>query len=201
MIVIVDYGMGNLRSVEKAFQRLGAEVIISSDPSLIKEASKLILPGVGHFTKGISNLQERNLIVPIKDFARAGKPLLGICLGMQLLTDASEEGETSGLGLIGLNTKKFNSTTSVKIPHMGWNNLQISGSIPLFENITEKDYFYFAHSYHVENAMNSECVAQTEYGELFTSVISHGAILGVQFHPEKSHDTGLRLLQNFIRNY
>lgn len=200
MIVIVDYGMGNLRSVEKAFNRLNAQAMISSNPLDIANASKLVLPGVGHFSKGMENLNERNLITPLQLAVEKGVPLLGICLGMQLMTRSSEEGDKEGLGFIDAFTKKFKVAENVKVPHMGWNNVNISESIPLLDGISDMDEFYFAHSYRVE-ASSGSIVASTFYGEEFASIIQNKNVLGVQFHPEKSHDSGLKLIDNFIKNY
>lgn len=200
MIVIVDYGMGNLRSVEKVFNRLNAIAIISANPEDISRADKLVLPGVGHFARGMSNLNERNLVGPINEAVKKGVPLLGICLGMQLLTESSEEGEASGLGFIEAVTRKFKVKDSVKVPHMGWNNVIVKENIPLLEGISSDDTFYFAHSYRVE-AKSESVVAKTVYDEEFASIILNGNVIGVQFHPEKSHDSGLKLIDNFIKNY
>jgi glutamine amidotransferase len=200
MIVIVDYGMGNLRSVEKAFIRLNASAIISANPEDISRADKLVLPGVGHFARGMSNLHERNLIGSINESVEKGVPLLGICLGMQLLTNSSEEGSAKGLGYIEAVTKKFRVRESVKVPHMGWNNVFIQESIPLLNGISSDNTFYFAHSYGVE-AKSESVVTKTIYDEEFASIIRNGNVLGVQFHPEKSHDSGLKLIDNFIKNY
>lgn len=203
MLVIVDYGMGNIRSVIKAFQRLNVDVIASADPSEILKADKLILPGVGHFSKGMENLHERKLIEPLRQAVEEMKiPLMGICLGMQLLTRKSEEGDVEGLGFFPLNTVQFAVLNEFKIPHMGWNTIEPLKSMPLFDGIDENDRFYFAHSYHIQKDAESDYVAgMTDYGYTFPSVINKGNLIGVQFHPEKSHDSGLKLLENFIQHY
>ena len=203
MLVIIDYGMGNLRSVEKACRRIGIEVKVSSNPDDIANASKLILPGVGHFEKGMKNLNERNLIEPIRKAALENKiSLLGICLGMQLLTNRSDEGDVNGLGFIDVNTIMFDSTVDIKVPHMGWNTVDFDDLDPLFENIKRDDEFYFAHSFHVESkAKNKYIYGSTEYGYVFPIVLKNKNVLGVQFHPEKSYDAGLQLLTNFVTNY
>ena len=201
MILVVDYGMGNLRSVEKAFNRLGMDVLISSKPEDIEQMSKILLPGVGHFKKGMENLKDRALLEPLQKAKEEGKPILGICLGMQLLTSSSEEGNVNGLGFIELNTKAFNVPNSIKVPHMGWNTLTVKEEIPLLDGISSDDSFYFAHSYRVESDKSENIAAITNYGEEFASVIHDRNVLGVQFHPEKSHDSGLKLLKNFIDRY
>lgn len=201
MVLIVDYGMGNIRSVEKAFKRLETDVVFSMDPNEIRNAAKILLPGVGHFKKGMANLEERGLIEPLKEAGRSGVPFLGICLGMQLLTSYSDEGQVAGLGLVDVHTKSFSKGLPQKIPHMGWNSIQVIKSIPLLNGINEQDSFYFAHSYRVEEVEGEAIAAVTEYGDKFGSVINSGSVLGVQFHPEKSHDSGLKILQNFIDYY
>ena len=203
MLVIIDYGMGNLRSVEKACCRIDIQVKVSSNPDDIVNASKLILPGVGHFEKGMENLDERNLIDPIRKAALENKiPLLGICLGMQLLTNRSDEGDVNGLGFIDVDTIKFDSTVDIKVPHIGWNTVDFDDLDPLFENVKRDDEFYFAHSFHVESkAQNKYIFGRTEYGYVFPIVLKNKDVLGVQFHPEKSYDPGLQLLTNFVTNY
>jgi imidazole glycerol-phosphate synthase subunit HisH len=202
MLVIVDYGMGNIRSVEKAFCRIGVEVKVSSEIEEITRASKLILPGVGNFEEGMKNLNEKNLIEPIKNVVNENQiPLLGICLGMQLLTNRSEEGDAEGLSIIDVNTVSFRSDTNSKVPHMGWNGIHFEKNDPLFNNLTEDDEFYFAHSYHIDiNSHEKYILASTRYDYNFPTIIKKGKVFGVQFHPEKSHDSGLQLLKNFIDN-
>ena len=198
-LVIVDYDMGNLFSVKKAFKRVGIEAEVSADKSIIESADKLLLPGVGHFKKGMENLKEKRLDAVIKNFAATNKPILGICLGMQLLTNYSEEGNIEGLGLIDAETKLFDKSLNIKIPHVGWNSIEVQNQTKLFDESNKEETFYFVHSYRViaKNATNSLC--KTVYGDIFDSGIVRDNIFGVQFHPEKSHKAGLRLLENFAK--
>ncbi len=198
MIVIIDYGMGNLHSVYKALKRLNAEVIISSSPNNIEKADKLILPGVGHFKRGMENLKSLNLIEILNKKVLEDKtPILGICLGIQLFTKHSQEGDFPGLSWIDANTVKFNSD-SLKIPHMGWNSINIKKNNSLFSDLNQEGQFYFVHSYHVVPEDRSIISSTTKYGIEFVSSISKENIFGVQFHPEKSHSSGLQILKNFI---
>ena len=199
-LVIIDYGMGNLRSVQKALERIGTKSIISSNPDEILKADKLILPGVGHFKKGMENLKNMNLIDPLNIAVLNFKiPILGICLGMQLMTDFSEEGNCEGLKWISAKTTKFSfEHKDLKIPHMGWNNLLIKNERKLLENINENDFFYFVHSYKISCNNEEDVLAKTKYGVEFVSVFNNRNIFGCQFHPEKSHDAGLKILKNFI---
>ncbi len=197
MIVIVDYGMGNLHSVYKALERLNVKAIVSSSPKDIEKADKLILPGVGHFKKGMENLKSLNLI-PIlnKKVLEEKTPILGICLGIQLFTKHSEEGNVPGLGWIDAETVKLKDI-NLKIPHMGWNSINIKKQNPIFSNINQDEQFYFVHSYHVA-PKDKEIVSSTSsYGKEFVSSIRKDNIYGVQFHPEKSHSAGLKILKNF----
>lgn len=199
MITIVDYGMGNLRSVQKAFERIKCIVKISSDIDDLLNAEKLILPGVGNFEKGIDNLKSTGLFDALNEAVLVKKkPILGICLGMQLMTEHSEEGNASGFGWIKANTKKFTFEKSeLKIPHMGWNNLSIKNIEPLFSGLNEESFFYFVHSYFVNCNFTEDVLAETNYGNNFVSAFRKENIFGCQFHPEKSHDAGLLLLKNF----
>ena len=199
MIVIVDYGMGNLRSVQKAFERIRVPVKISKNINDILKAEKLVLPGVGHFARGISNLRERKLFEVINEVVlKEKKPILGICLGMQLMTDFSEEGNCHGFGWIKSRTLKFAfKSNGLKIPHMGWNNLLINKSRSLFKGINSENFFYFVHSYYVVCEDENNVSAETNYGNKFVSALQKENIYGCQFHPEKSHDSGLLLLKNF----
>lgn len=202
MITVVDYGMGNLRSVEKAFERLNTTVEITADPERVANAGKLILPGVGHFGRGIENLKSRGLFEAVVHAKERGAPLLGICLGMQLLTRSSEEGGTEGFGFVDSEVCQFQISGLIKIPHMGWNTLRIQREIPLLKGIDAEAGFYFAHSYHASvNTLLSEVIATTQYGYEFPCIVQHDNVIGVQFHPEKSHDAGLRLLNNFVNEY
>ena len=202
MITIVDYGMGNLRSVEKAFDRLSAEVEITHDPDRVAKAEKLLLPGVGHFKRGMENLNSSGLLDAVQMAKKRGIPLLGICLGMQLLAKSSEERGGGGLGFIDADVVQFSVEAGVKVPHMGWNSLTIQKSIPLLRGIEETESFYFAHSFHFNRFMSTEnVVALTEYAYSFPCIVQNENVVGVQFHPEKSHDAGLLLLKNFMEEY
>jgi len=201
MIAIIDYNMGNLASVKNAFAKLGKETVVENDPSKFKEYDKLILPGVGAFGDAMEHLIERDMVEAIKEFAISGKPMLGICLGMQLLFESSQEfGKHKGLGLIKGNVVKFDSSKfdePLKIPHMGWNRM-FTKEHPLFENLDNEHYLYFVHTYHVECDNPDDIIGETYYGYKFTSAVAHNNIMGIQPHPEKSQDNGLKILQNFI---
>ncbi|MDA9634454.1 imidazole glycerol phosphate synthase subunit HisH [Pseudomonadota bacterium] len=200
-IHIVDYGMGNIFSVQKKLLQENISVTVSSKPHDIIDADKIILLGVGHFKKAMDNLNELNLIEPLNNFAiTQKKPVLGICLGMQLMANFSEEGSSAGLGWVDASVSKFktNDSKKFKIPHMGWNNVFYKKDSALMKNISERDEFYFVHSFFLE-ANNSQLVlSETDYIERFCSSIEQENIFGVQFHPEKSHDAGKTLLRNFI---
>ena len=199
MIIIIDYGMGNLHSVYKAFERLGSEVKISNNLEDIKKADKIILPGVGNFKKGMENLRKLNLIKPLNQRATEDKtPILGICLGMQLLTKHSEEGDCDGLGWFNAVTRKFNLRKEFKVPHMGWNSINIEKNDKIFEGIEPNSKFYFVHSFYVECLEEKDILAYTEHDKNFVSAIQKDNIYGMQFHPEKSHESGLKILKNFI---
>ena len=203
MIVIIDYGIGNLSSILNKLQRLGVETIVSSKIEHIKKAEKLILPGVGHFEAGMNNLRKQNLIPILNKKVLEEKAfVLGICLGMQLFTNKSEEGNCTGLGWINAETKKIqlsNYKGYMKIPHVGWNTLKIKKTNNILREINEENAFYFVHSYHVVCNNVSNIIAMTNYDCLFTSVVQKENILGVQFHPEKSHQSGMQILENFIK--
>ena len=197
MITIIDYGMGNLRSVQKAFEFLGYEAIISDKISNIENASKLILPGVGAFKDAMKNLSEKKLVNPIKKFVTTGKPFLGICLGMQLMLDKSfEHGQCDGLSLISGEVVPF-LHTDLKVPHMGWNNLQ-ARSNPLFEKSDDK-FVYFVHTYYASKVDDENIIAKCNYGHDFVAAIKKDNIYGLQFHPEKSGDIGLDMLKRFAK--
>lgn len=202
MIAIVDYNMGNLASVKNAFAKLGKDTVVESDPAKFKEYDKLILPGVGAFGDAMEHLRERNMIEAIKDFAASGKPMIGICLGMQLLFESSEEfGEHEGLGLIKGHVKAFDESKfsePLKVPHMGWNRM-FTQEHPLFVGLDDEHYLYFVHSFHVNCTDKSDIIGITEYGYTFTSAVAHKNIMGIQPHPEKSHENGLKILENFIK--
>lgn len=204
MIVIVDYGMGNLGSVAKIFERLGVNTVISSDPKKIESAKKLIFPGVGNFASGMKNLKKYNILDLLsKKVIKEKTPVLGLCLGMQLLSEWGEEGDCQGLGWIKGKTVKFNFNNkdedNLKIPHMGWNSVDLAKKSFLTKNIIDSDRFYFAHSYHFVCEDKKDILAKTSYGYDFVSIVQKDNILGVQFHPEKSHSSGMKLLENFIK--
>jgi len=202
LIVIVDYGMGNVGSIMNMLRKIGADAVISSDSEQIKAANKLILPGVGAFDKAVANMEKLNIIPALEQCAlRDKKPLLGICLGMQLLTKRSEEGFASGLGFIDAEAKRFHfgNKKELKVPHMGWNTITVNRDHWLFKdpNQFEELRFYFVHSYHAVCLNESNILAETMYGYNFVSAIQEDNIVGVQFHPEKSHKFGMWLMKNF----
>ena len=201
MIGIVDYNMGNLASVKNAFSLLGEEVRVESDPDKLGEYDKLILPGVGAFGDAMQHLEENGMDEAVKAYAKSGNYMLGICLGMQLLFDSSEEfGSNQGLGLIpgkilGFDTSKFSH--ELKVPHMGWNRM-FTQEHPLFKGMDQEHYLYFVHSFHAVCDDKANSIGETEYGYRFTSSVQKDNILGIQPHPEKSHKNGLAILKNFI---
>ena len=201
MIAIIDYNMGNLASVKNAFAKLGEETVVESNPEKFQHYDKLILPGVGAFGDAMEHLKERNMIEAIKKFAQSGKSILGICLGMQLLFESSQEfGEHEGLGLIKGNVVKFDNEKfeePLKVPHMGWNRM-FTKEHPLFEGLDDEHYLYFVHTYHVTCKDTEDIIGETYYGYKFTSAVAHNNIMGIQPHPEKSHKNGLKILKNFI---
>jgi len=201
MIGIIDYNMGNLASVQNAFAKLGSDTVVESDPENFAKYDKLILPGVGAFGDAMEHLREREMITSIKEFAASGKPMLGICLGMQLLFESSEEfGSHEGLGLIKGSVTHFDSSRfeeSLKVPHMGWNRM-FTKEHPLFVGLDDEHYLYFVHTYHVNCANEADIIGETYYGYKFTSAVAHDNIMGIQPHPEKSHKNGLKILENFI---
>lgn len=204
MVTIIDYGMGNLGSVANMIKRIGHQSEITSDISSILSAKKIILPGVGNFDKAMQNIKSLGLYDIIKEKAINKKtPFLGICLGMQLLCRKSEEGDNPGLGLIDAEVKRFsfNEGQKQKIPHMGWNMVKLHKENLLFLNMYEYPRFYFVHSYHVVCNELNDVLTTTHYGYDFHSSFAHSNIIGVQFHPEKSHKFGILLLKNFVENF
>lgn len=201
MMVIVDYGMGNLGSIRNMLKRIGREAVISSDGSEIRKATRLILPGVGAFDSGMKNLAGRGLIPVLHEKVIDGKtPLLGICLGMQLLTEGSEEGDSEGLGWIEGKAVRFKfdgSREPLKVPHMGWNTVVPVKPSRLFADMYPDARFYFVHSFHVACRKEGDVLSRTRHGIDFASSLEKGNIRGVQFHPEKSHKFGMQLLKNF----
>lgn len=197
MIAIIDYGMGNLRSVQKAFEYIGQKAVITSKAADLKGADRIVLPGVGAFKDAIQALNNTDLTPVLKDEISKGKPFLGICLGMQMLFDKSyEDGEFQGLGLIKGEVVKFD--TSLKVPHIGWNQLIIKKKTPLFEGIDDLNY-YFVHSYHASGCRKEDVETTCVYDYEFVASVNKDNVWGVQFHPEKSGDTGLKLLSNFSK--
>ncbi|WP_345992139.1 imidazole glycerol phosphate synthase subunit HisH [Sulfurimonas sp. HSL-1716] len=202
MIAIVDYNMGNLASVKNAFAKLGKDAFIVSDPHKFKDYDKLILPGVGAYGDAMEHLKERGMDEALKEFAASGKYMFGICLGMQLLFQSSEEfGDSKGLGLIEGKVIEFDKNRfphPLKVPHMGWNRM-FTKEHPLFSGMDESHYLYFVHSFHVVCQNEADIIGKTEYGYEFTSAVARDNIFGIQPHPEKSHTNGLKILENFIK--
>ena len=198
-VAIIDYGVGNLRSVEKAFAATGCEASISSDESFLRRAEKLVLPGVGAFAACMRALQERGFDRLVRERASAGTPLLGVCVGMQLLFEESEEfGATRGLGLLKGRVRKFDG--DLVVPQVGWNRIHQKQPHVLFEGIANGSFCYFVHSFYCEAKDEAVVAGETEYGRRYASVIAEGNVCGVQFHPEKSQDVGLRMLKNFAES-
>jgi glutamine amidotransferase len=196
MIAIIDYGMGNLRSVQKAFERGGHPAAITGRAEDVARATRLVLPGVGAFGEAMDNLRKGGLIAPLLSAVAHGIPLLGICLGQQLLFSRSEEmGDNEGLGLLPGRVRRFPS--SLRVPHIGWNQAHIRRSSPLLEGIPDHAFFYFVHSYYVDPADSGDTLTTTDYGIDYASIVGRGRLFGIQFHPEKSQDLGLRILKNF----
>ncbi len=203
MIAVVNYDVGNIRSVEKAFQRAvkdtGHEVIVTADPEVILRADGVVLPGVGAFGACMTNLQRFGLEPVVREVIGRGTPLLGICVGMQMLFEESEEmGCWSGLGILPGRVRRFPDT--LRVPQIGWNQLHHAGTDPLLAGIPDGAYAYFVHSYYCDAANPADVVATTDYGFRYPSVVHRANVWGVQFHPEKSHRVGLRILRNFVLN-
>lgn len=208
MIAIVNYGMGNLRSVQKALERVGAAARIVDTPEQIQAAERLILPGVGAFADGMAHLQERGMVEPLKHFAQSGKPMMGICLGMQLLFESSTEDATSsdqpvlGLGILPGKVVRFSEDQGrgkprLKVPHMGWNEIQFAPGTPLFDGLVPGAHVYFVHGYYCVPSDPCDIAATTDYGHTYCSAVHRGPVWATQFHPEKSQRVGLHILENF----
>ena len=198
MIAIIDYQMGNLRSVQKAFERVGHTAEIVNEPAKIAAADKVILPGVGAFGDAIVELRRRELVEPIRAAVASGKPFLGICLGLQLLFDVGYEGgQHEGLGILRGEVRKFDLPPQYKVPHMGWNGCQIRRPAPILKGINEGTHVYFVHSYYVVPSDPEVVAIDTDYGGPFCSMIWRDNLFATQFHPEKSQEQGLRMLKNF----
>jgi len=200
MIAVVDYGMGNLRSVAKALERVGGEVVVTADHALIDAANAVVLPGVGAFGRCMENLLAAGLEEPVRKAARSGKPFLGICVGMQILFEESEEfGPVRGLGILPGRVRRFVPHEGArKIPHMGWNSLQIAHRVPVLRGVADGSHVYFVHSYYVVAADPSIVAATTTYGVPFAACVARGNLFATQWHPEKSQKVGLHLLANFV---
>lgn len=199
-IAIIDYGMGNISSIKNMLRFLGYNSIFTRDRDAIFESSRLILPGVGNYKKAMENIQSLGLEDIIIKNAKMGKPLLGICLGMQLLLSHSEEGDCDGLDLIHGQVRKFQfANGSYKVPHMGWDYIEpCKADTPLFNGLQECPRYYFVHSYYAQCDNESDVLAKTNYGLYFDSIIQSGSVIGMQFHPEKSHKYGMKILENFL---
>lgn len=202
MLAIIDYGLGNLASIKNMCRRLGIDAVITNDANAIKEASRLILPGVGHFKRGMENLHASGVKELLDEqVLKEKKPILGICLGAQLMTQHSEEGDVDGLKWIDAKTVRFdqNNMNGLKVPHMGWGEISIKDNNPLWENLPEHPRFYFVHTYHFLFQQPGEISATTTYGYEFACAFRKGNIYGMQCHPEKSHKFGMRVLENFAK--
>ncbi len=198
MIAIVDYGMGNLRSVQKAFEKVGHQAVVTSDPAQVAAAAKVVLPGVGAFEDAIAELRRLDLVKPVLEAIDSGKPFLGICLGLQLLFDVSyENGRHEGLGVLPGEVVRFDLPKGYSVPHMGWNQLAVRRPAPLLEGLAEGTYVYFVHSYYVAPKDSQVIATETDYGGSFCSMIWRDNVFATQFHPEKSQSDGLRMLKNF----
>ncbi len=198
MIAIVDYGAGNLKSVKCAMDRLGQDALVTCDAGEIASAAGVILPGVGAFRKAMDNLRESNLVDAIKEAAGSGKPFMGICLGYQLLfSESDEHGTHEGLDIIKGSVRHF--AVGLKVPQMGWNQVRQERQTPLFEGVPDDSFFYFAHSYYVVPAESDVVIGSTDYNGRYASAIGKGNVYGLQFHPEKSAEYGLKILENFCR--
>ena len=198
MLHIIDYGMGNLRSVQKAFEHLGVEAVITTNPRDLVSADHVILPGVGAFRDAIAELKRLDFVPAIRDAVASGKPFLGICLGLQLLFDVSyEDGEHEGLGIVPGKVIRFAPQPELKVPHMGWNSLRFPQTHPILGGIAPDSHVYFVHSYHVVPTDPSVIAATSDHGGAFVAMIAQGNLTATQFHPEKSQKVGLQLLKNF----
>ena len=199
MIAVIDYDAGNIRSVEKALTYLGSEPVISRDPAVLLQADHVILPGVGNFGDAMGNLENYGLVPVIHTLIERGTPFLGICVGLQLLFEESEESPgKKGLGILKGKIRKIPSAEGLKIPHMGWNSLSFEKPCPLFEGTGDAPYVYFVHSYYLDAADKSIVTATTRYGVTIDAAVEQGNLFACQFHPEKSSEVGLQFLKNFL---
>jgi len=200
MIAIIDYGMGNIHSVQKALESMGAKTIVANKPDDIKASDKVVLPGVGAFDDAMQELKRQDLIPVLNEHIKSKKIFLGICLGMQLLFEKSEEAKVSkGLGLLKGIVRRFENKDNLKVPHMGWNQLKVrNNACPLLKGVADNSYVYFCHSYYPQPKDGRIIAATTDYGVDFTSILWQDNIYGAQFHPEKSQEIGLKILRNFV---
>lgn len=202
-MAIIDYGMGNIGSISKMLRVVGATPIVTADPAVILQASRVLLPGVGHFDRAMANLHELGLVGPLRNLViKERKPILGICLGMQLLCRASEEGTQPGLGLIDARVRRFefSGPARLKVPHMGWTELVPKKTSPLMAGLDQASRFYFTHSFYVECTEPTDVLAEATYGLPFVAAFERGNVQGVQFHPEKSHRYGIQMFRNFVKS-
>jgi glutamine amidotransferase len=196
-VTVVAYGLGNLGSVMNMLRRIGADPRLASTPEEIEASDRLLVPGIGAFDAGMTLLRDAGLVEPIRACAASGRPILGICLGMQLLLDSSEEGTEPGIGLIPGSSRRFDGSNGLRVPHVGWNTLTPTRPDPLVAGLTDESRFYFVHSYHVVPVSPADSLTVTEYGAPFTSMVRAGNVMGAQYHPEKSHAFGMHILSNF----
>ncbi len=203
MIAIIDYGVGNLRSVEKAFHFIGVEAEISSDKEFISKADAVVLPGVGAFADAMDSLRKYDMVDLVKETIKSNKPFLGICLGMQMLFEYSEEGgeRVPGLGVFKGSIKQLPLDMGLKVPHMGWNSIKTSENCHILKNLPEKPFVYFVHSYYLTADDRNIVAASTSYGIEFDVAVSSGNVFATQFHPEKSGEIGLKILKNFVNEH
>lgn len=200
MVAIIDYDAGNLKSVQKAFEFLGADVVVTRKRNEILNSDHVILPGVGAFREAMEKLEQYDLVDTIKEVVKRKIPLLGICLGMQLLFESSEESDgVKGLSLLEGKIVKIPKKEGIKIPHMGWNSLELKGKATLFQGLSKEPYVYFVHSYYLVPSKAEDVVAVTEYGTNLSVAVEHENLFGCQFHPEKSGEVGLEILRNFLK--
>jgi glutamine amidotransferase len=198
MLAIIDYQMGNLRSVQKGFEKMGHAAAITSDPAVIAQADKLVLPGVGAFADAIAELRRRDLVEPIRDAIASGKPFLGICLGLQMLFDVGyEDGEHEGLGILPGEVRRFDVPPEYKVPHMGWNRVHLKRRPPIFAGVEDDSHFYFVHSYYVAPQDDAVVAGIASYPNPFCAMVWRDNLFATQFHPEKSQAVGLQVLKNF----
>lgn len=197
-VVVVDYDAGNLRSVARALEHVGADPLVSADPSDIDRAGAVVLPGVGAAADTMFKLRERRLVEPLLEYIAADRPFLGVCMGLQALLERSDEGDTECLGVLPGEVRLFEAAVGRKVPHMGWNTVEWLRPHPVTEGVPSGSYFYFVHSYHPTTPVEELALGETEYGVRFPSVLARGYLVATQFHPEKSGERGLRIYRNFV---